>query len=518
MRFNSLLLMSFMCLSTFGQLTEITLDNEKNPNEPSVCFGSSSDSVIYAASNTSNFYVIDKQDFTVQKLRPTSPLGIYGDPVLHYTDSVLYFTHLSKTPGKKYGDWFDRIVVQRIDSLQPWKEQSYSVGYNNNKMQDKPWLSSDDWSTNKGNIYVTWTEFDKYDSDKSTDFSRIRFSRLTPDSDSFSTAITLSDTVGDCIDSDNTLEGVTTAVGPEGNIYAAWAGHDYIYFDKSEDGGITWGQDKIIAEQLNGWDMEMPNIMRANGMPFLVADQKDNILYVCWADERNGNADIWLKYSQDKGNTWSSAIQLNLDKTNTHQYFPNIALDKNSGKIYVAYYDFKSSSTNTFYSISLATYKAGGQLQNAQLTPYLSALPGKKVFFGDYLDMDIANNQLTIAYTGYDLSQESYVQLLHEETIDDGIFSKIAITNTVAVVRNNDTARVVMNIQHPYTGKVKIQTVSSGKKQNFVFTSEYDGTKTNWDNALGSFLLDEKTAISKIKYRIRDTEVSNLYKRLVKLN
>ena len=102
--------------------------------------------------------------------------------------------------------WFDRIVVQKIMDPHNWKEKSYSVGYNGNKMQDKPWLSSDNHSAEyNGNLYVTWTEFDKYGSDNQADRSRIRFSKYDPKSDSFSSAVTISDTTGDCLDSDNTL-------------------------------------------------------------------------------------------------------------------------------------------------------------------------------------------------------------------------------------------------------------------------------------------------------------------------
>ena len=164
-------------------------------------------------------------------------------------------------------------------------------------MQDKPWLSSDKHSRKyKGNVYVTWTEFDKYNSKDSTDFSRIRFSKYMPKNDSFSKAITISDTVGDCQDGDNTLEGATTAVGSNGEIYAVWAGHDKIWFDKSTDGGETWGKDQEIASQIEGWDMEMPNIFRANGMPFVVCDTTREIIYITWADEENENADVWLIY------------------------------------------------------------------------------------------------------------------------------------------------------------------------------------------------------------------------------
>ncbi|MDB4162162.1 glycoside hydrolase [Bacteroidia bacterium] len=506
-------------ISAFSQVSQINIDNTDNPNEPSICFSRNGDSLLYAAANITNFYTINTSKRTIHKQKASSPLGVYGDPVLHWAKSSLYYTHLSKTPKKEYGDWFDRIVVQRIDSLRPWKEKSYGVGYNMGKMQDKPWLSSDNWSLKyKDNIYVTWTEFDTYGSSDPYDYSRIRFAALDSGNDSFNPAITISDTVGNCEDGDNTLEGATTAVDASGNLYASWAGHGKIYFDQSSDGGKTWGTDRIVATQVKGWDMDMPNIMRANGMPFLVADKERNALYICWADERNGQADIWLLVSKNLGKTWSDPILLNLDKTNTHQYFPNIAIDENTGDVHVAYYDFKTSPTNTFYTITLATYTTDGKVNNEQLTPFVTALPGKQVFYGDYLDIDVYNNQLAVAYTAYDLSQKSEINLVTEATISNGVFSKIAINNTLAIVRNNDTAQVILNVEHPHKTKITIHLEKNGKKSRYVYKAIYRGSNTSWDHILGAVYIEPEAHISRIKYRIRDLAIRNVYKRKIKLD
>ncbi len=501
-----------------GQLTEIVVDNVSNPNEPSVCFSQTNDSLLYAAANIRNFYTINHKNETVLRQKATSKLGVYGDPVVHYADHQLYFAHLSKTEGKDYGKWFDRIVVQRIESTHPWVEHSYSVGYNGYKMQDKPWLYSDNTSgIHAGNVYVTWTEFDTYGSANPSDKSRIRFSVLQPNDSTFSNAITISDTTGDCLDGDNTLEGANTCVDSVGTIYAVWAGHNNLYLDYSTDGGTTWHKDQIIQTQVKGWNMDMPNIMRANGMPFIVADKQRNTLYICWADERNGHADIWLTKSTNNSLSWSEPILLNLDKTNTHQYFPNIAIDPATGSVYVAYYDFKTSPSNTFYSISLAQYDTSGRVSNTQLTPYVTALPGKKIFYGDYLDIDIYNNQLAVAYTAYDLSGKTSIKLIREGSLSDGIFSKIGINNTPAVVKNGDTALVLLNVEHPHKTIIKIKTTKNGKKNRYRFVASYSGKQTSWDDVLGTFLLDDQTILKTLKYKIRDRDVRHVYKRTINL-
>ena len=74
-----------------------------------------------------------------------------------------------------------------------------------------------DW--NNINIYVTWTQFDRYGSADPLDSSIILFSRSLYAGQSWSTPIRINKVAGDCIDSDNTVEGAVPAVGPNGEIY-----------------------------------------------------------------------------------------------------------------------------------------------------------------------------------------------------------------------------------------------------------------------------------------------------------
>lgn len=434
-----------------------------NSDEPTVALPPRSNSnKIVAAANVDQLYYLKKGATNFKNTQAISTLGVYGDPVLHYSDRDLFYAHLSKTPNKKYGDWFDRIVVQKIHSFTPWRESSYSVGYNPPKMQDKPWLSSDNNSKKfKGNVYVTWTEFDKYNSKDSSDFSRIRFSKYVPKFDSFSNAITISDTVGDCQDGDNTLEGATTAVGSNGEIYAAWAGYEKIWFDLSIDGGETWGKDQQIASQIEGWDMEMPNIFRANGMPFLACDTTREIIYITWADEEAGNADVWLMYSKNKGTSWSQKIRIS--KINGHQYFPNITLNYQNGDVYIAYYDQAYSDENLFYDISLNRFNLRDSNRNNlyRITSKSIPLPGKNFFYGDYIDLDCQNDTLAIIYPTYN-NKNSAIELFVSNTSE---LTKIKKYSPIShsLMRSKDTIQWTINIQTPCTFSYKIKPRNRAK-------------------------------------------------------
>jgi Neuraminidase (sialidase) len=92
------------------------------------------------------------------------------------------------------------------------------MGLNGDKDQDKPWVDID---RKNGNIYATWTQFDKYGSTILEYRSNIMFSKSTDGGESWSEAIRINEVDGNCIDSDETVEGAVPAVGPDGEIYVS---------------------------------------------------------------------------------------------------------------------------------------------------------------------------------------------------------------------------------------------------------------------------------------------------------
>lgn len=485
----------------FAQLTISMVDDKtKNPNETSIALHPVKNGFLVGGSNVDNIYWSANGAKSWNHLRATSALGIYGDPILHYADTNLFFAHLSKTKGKKYGDWFDRIVVQQIHSIEPWQETSYSVGFNNGKMQDKPWLSSDHHSSYSGSVYVSWTEFDEYDSEDEEDRSRIRFSAYRLDIDSFSTAITVSDTTGGCVDDDNTLEGATTAVGKNGTIYMAWSGFEKIYFDKSLDGGKTWGADKIVADQPEGWDMAMPNIFRANGMPFLACDTQTNLLFLVWADEQNGNADIWLKTSKDGGETWSKRIKINQDSTLSHQYFPNIAYHQPSHTLYVAWWDQRNSPRNLFYDIYTATYSPQTGVQEFRITPKSIPLPGKEFFYGDYIDVDVNHSSIGVIYPVYDeKKRKSYIRCAYG-SLEELQNVKAKVQPIVNLESSLTNSMVVVNATAPFVVKGQLITGTFFNRKRYRFRHKVSTLDEPKDFKIATV---EKSSNYRLKYKSR---------------
>lgn len=203
------------------------------------------------------------------------PAGTYGDPcVIFDANGQALYAHLTDLrPPRGTGYWLDRLTVHRSSNGGITWFDSTTTPVNSPKQQDKEWLACDYGDTPYWNtLYMAWTEFDIYGSSNPADSSRILFSRSTDGGTTWSLPMKISDRSGDCIDDDNTVEGAVPAVGPNGEVYTAWSGPIGIMFDRSFDGGVTFGIDIFVSSQPGGWAFNIPGISRCNGLPITACD------------------------------------------------------------------------------------------------------------------------------------------------------------------------------------------------------------------------------------------------------
>ena len=351
------------------------------------------------------------QNWTMQIVE--SPYGVYGDPVITADPKgQFYFAHLADPSGsgRSNTSWLDRIVVQRsVDQGRTWNEGSFA-GHRPPADQDKHWLTIDPANNH---IYMTWTEFDKYGSTSMDHKSRILFAKSIDDAESWSEAVSISQFEGDCIDSDLTPEGAVPAVGPNGEIYVGWAFDEKIYFDRSLDRGSTWiTKDIVAADQVGGWDIDIPGLGRANGMPVTVTDLSRGphrgTIYINYCDQSNGidDTDVWLVRSKDKGLTWSEPLRVNNDPPGRHQFFTWMCCDATTGAIYIVFYDRRDLS-GTYTNVYLAYSFDGGQSFNnikVSETPF-EAQTG--IFFGDYNNISAHDGIIRPIWTRLDEGKTS---------------------------------------------------------------------------------------------------------------
>ena len=283
------LLTLFFANNIFAQYSNIMVNQQGSidPEEVTIAINPIKSIALAAGANIIYSYNSFDEGKTWNQVNLSSTLGVWGDPCVLYDGlGNLYFAHLSN-PASGY--WIDRIVVQKsTDNGLTW-DDGKGIGLNSPKNQDKEWMAVDLSSSKyKNNLYVSWSEFDIYGSTDPMDSSRILFSRSVDHGESWSEPVKVSDRSGDCLDSDSTDEGAVPAVGPNGEIYLSWAGPNGIMFDKSTDGGLTFGKDIFVTDIPGGWDFNVPGIFRCNGLPITACDTSHSAyrgnIYITWSD------------------------------------------------------------------------------------------------------------------------------------------------------------------------------------------------------------------------------------------
>ena len=307
--------------------------------EPSIYINPNNTNEVIAGSVLNDYYFsVDGGINWTSKSIKSKKSGVHGDPCMLIDDEGnYYYFHLSNVDGETL---VGGIVCQRSKTIKgKFNKEGHTII--NGKFHDKEWVAFD---KDNNQIYMTWTQFDEYDSKDPEKRSNILFSKSKDFGMTWTDPIDISSNDGDCLDDDFTAEGAVPTVGPNGEIYVCWALKSKIYFNYSLDYGVTWLDQEIeIGNQIEGWALDIPGIYRCNGMPVTICDISESpykgTIYVNWADQRNGktNTDIWLKKSSDGGKTWSSDIRVNTDDSQHHQFLTWMTIDQSTGYLYIVY-------------------------------------------------------------------------------------------------------------------------------------------------------------------------------------
>lgn len=352
----------------------------------------------------------------------TSPYGVWGDPVLlSDTNGNFHYFHLSDPTGKNWlsDSILDRIVCQTsLDGGKTWNSGTY-MGLNYPKQQDKEWAALDP-KTNA--IYVTWTQFDKYKSPLPEHESHIMFSKSSDGGKSWANAKKISIVGGSCMDNRYTAEGAVPTVDIEGNVHVVWSRNDTLWLSTSTDQGLNFEPERAILPHRNGWRFAIPGIPRANGFPVIVSDrskgQSSGNLYVNWAEQVDGNTEVFVARSTDRGNQWSKPIRITQNPANTHRFFTWMAIDPDDGSLYVVYYDRRHHSDNKT-DVYLSWSKDGGKTWREERISQTPFSPVKDFFFGDYNHIDVRHGIVRPVWTAMENNQlKIYTALINTKDLE----------------------------------------------------------------------------------------------------
>ena len=389
------LIIAFTACSQYKNI-RIPLANSGYPYsgcEPSIDIHPSNPNYLAVGSILDGYHYSKDGGHTWKSKQMKSSFGVYGDPVIKFNSKGnLFYFHLASYTKTSH---FDRIVCQKAEKIDQKFNDGTAPRPNGTKVQDKHWMVIDPQTDV---IYMTWTQFDAYDSDDPKDSSVIVFSKSMDDGESWTTPKRISKFGGDCLDGDNTVEGAMPALGRNGELFVAWSGPKGLMLQVSEDKGETWLAEEVhLFEHEGGWNIEVSDFFRSNGLPVFLSDHSKSSpnygnLYLNWTVQNmeTGLTSVMFSHSTDNGLSWSAPSKVH-SETNVYNHFLTwFTVDPSNGYIHFVYY--KKSVDSKATDVIWANSKDGGNTFTEKVISEKPFEPSPTVFFGDYLNIAARGN------------------------------------------------------------------------------------------------------------------------------
>ncbi|HEV3154370.1 MAG TPA: sialidase family protein [Candidatus Baltobacteraceae bacterium] len=303
-----------------------------------------------------------------------------GDAVLCYIafdrlGSANYWAHGGSSNGI--------FVVRSTDGGAHWSVPETVIAKalrNAGAFEDKPYVVADhSKSAFRNSFYIGWTDF-------RLGFSRMLFSRSTDGGRHWSAPAALSALRGSPRDDNGALEGFDGTTAADGALYSVWQDGTHLLLSVSNDGGRSFAPARIV-QPVPSMYFEIAGYSGrgGNGFPQIAAGPRTGTLFVAWADYRNGEVDVFVSTSSDRGSTWSAPVKVNGDPVHDARdhYFQWLALDPVTGDVYVLFKDRRGDVKNELETVTLARSSDGGRsFANYALTTTGNDPAGH--FMGDY--------------------------------------------------------------------------------------------------------------------------------------
>jgi hypothetical protein len=243
-----------------------------------------------------------------------TPYTNHSDPGIDYDTSGTFIAHvLSYDDGVNYNGLFSTHSLEGGKLW--WPMWTTAVDGEVGAFEDKQLMAVDHTSgATSNNVYIAWTRF--------TSVSQIFCVASTDNGVSYGPARLVSDQAN--------VQWPEPAVGPNGEVYVAWISfsRSEIMFDRSFDEGVTWGTDRMITSTALTSATISGGIL-VFAFPVLDVDiyggPYHGRLYCAFTEfDPSYTLDIFLTYSDDQGDTWSTPVRVNDDPVDLHvdQFHP----------------------------------------------------------------------------------------------------------------------------------------------------------------------------------------------------
>lgn len=203
-----------------------------------------------------------------------------------------------------------------------------------------------------GNVYTAWTNLDE-----GSNYSEIEFAYSDDGGLNYSTPVEISSGVN----AGSHSQGINLQTGPNGEVFAVWSIYDdfsgvgyeeALGFNVSYDGGETWGTAVRIIEDIRGIRNFQPTAHRVNSFPSMAVDKQTGDIYIVWSNRgepgvnTGNNISVYMIKSTDGGSTWSQPARVNQNPPDDDEasYLPWMSCDPSSGNLAVVFYDTRNTS------------------------------------------------------------------------------------------------------------------------------------------------------------------------------
>lgn len=391
----------------------------------------------------------------IPALDPNHPLA--SDPVVvSDTSGNFYVCTVSLTTAGA----LDLLVFKSTDGGATFNNYYFIQGGGSNS-EDKEWMICDltkGSSPYKNNLYISWTRFGTP--------AGILCTKSTNGGVNWSSPVQVSSGGG--------VQGSDPAIGPNGEVYVVWVGgtatQDIIYFNKSTNGGTSFGTEQNIAQGLS------PNItISSSGVTFpsidcdLSGGPRNGYLYTVWCDARNGDPDVFLIRSSNGGTNWSTPVRINDDAVGNGklQCWPWISVNE-QGNIAILYYDSRNSTSTNVIDAWLARSTDGGLTfinERLSSTNFTASSPNTDVRFGDYINVDYSGSRIATVWT--DQRAGGINQEIYTAVVD------LSVGITPISTKTPDQYSLSQNYPNPFnpTTKIKFDIKKSGLVSLYVYDS-----------------------------------------------
>jgi hypothetical protein len=221
----------------------------------------------------------------------------------------------------------------------------FSLSGGQDHFNDKPMITADTNPNSpfKDNVYVAWDA-----ANGGSSSGGLRFARSTDHGATF-TVTRIDDPSGP-----GRLIAAVPFVGPNGEVYAAWNdyGANTIAFNRSFDGGVTWGTPGVVAGKTIPFDIAIPAISFRGALIYPACDADRSTgphrgrLYCSWTDlNANGNTDILTAFSDDRGSTWSTPKAVTDPLVGVDRFYQWLSVDPVTGDANISFYDTRNDTT-----------------------------------------------------------------------------------------------------------------------------------------------------------------------------